>query len=64
MFHLFQLMKYALSLNGFKYNLNNQPLEKKDLHLHYRMRLKEKVAQIEVHDGQVLQIRSRDANCN
>ena len=50
----------ALSLNGFKYNLNNQPLEK-DLHLHYRMRLK-KVAQIEVHDGQVLQIRSRDAN--
>ncbi|MEL3747803.1 thiamine diphosphokinase, partial [Staphylococcus haemolyticus] len=24
--------------------------------------VKEKVAQIEVHDGQVLQIRSRDAN--
>ena len=32
----------ALSLNGFKYNLNNQPLEK-DTHLHYRMRLKRKL---------------------
>ena len=32
----------ALSLNGFKYNLNNQPLEKGS-HLHYRMRLKRKL---------------------
>ena len=51
----------ALSLNGFKYNLNNQPLEKGST-LTLSNEVKEKVAQIEVHDGQVLQIRSRDAN--
>ena len=50
----------ALSLNGFKYNLNNQPLEKGST-LTLSNEVKEKVAQIEVHDGQVLQIRSRDA---
>ena len=46
---------------SFKYNLNNQPLEKGST-LTLSNEVKEKVAQIEVHDGQVLQIRSRDAN--
>lgn len=51
----------ALSLVGFKYNLNHQPLEKGST-LTLSNEVKEKIAQIEVHDGQVLQIRSRDAN--